>query len=608
MKKSRFLIFLTCILAFVLLFSACNEEEEPPVVSDENTSEVIEETEPLPATLKFSENKHCEFYIVYPQDFDSDVKDLAIDLRKQINKYVGVELKIVSDQIMDKPYGDTGIEHQYEILLGTTNRDASKKVTEGMRSRDYTVTFDGDKIVLAGINLSMVEKACDRFVNNILIKQGKGNVGQATIELTEENKFTYVYGKYSIKSCTLLGADLMEYDIVYAKSDVYSAERFARLFHNDLSVSAGYELGLKSDSSAGRDDDGSKREILFGKTTHGGDTVETKHGFSVRASGSKLYISAECMDGYAAAYNYLTETLFKGENVEIEDGFTYTGVAEPEDKENVENRSGEYRVIFNNVHGAHVDEYPMASRNIMQAELHIEYLPDVIGLQESAACVVPYHTFIKKYGYAEVPVKVTNSNGVNYTPLLYLKDKLEVVESGYYLYDDGAGDKSKSVTWAVFKDKATGDVFAVGSTHFYWTSDDLGKSARIKDAAQLADVAKKITDKYSCPFIVGGDYNCNINSDPIKNLYSAGFENLQKISPEASTITTHHAYVPYNAELNLYLDASSVYPTKPYSSAIDHALVYNKSTLSPKLFSVLTHDYTLLSSDHCPVMVDFDIN
>ena len=49
-------------------------------------------------------------------------------------------------------------------------------------------------------------------------------------------------------------------------------------------------------------------------------------------------------------------------------------------------------------------------------------------------------------------------------------------------------------------------------------------------------------------------------------------------------------------------------PTKAYSSAIDHALLYNKSTLTPKMFRVLLHDYTLLSSDHCPVMVDFDIN
>jgi len=605
MKKTRFLTILICIFAFAVLLSSCKGNEQPPVDGSENTSTLPEETEPIPTTLKFSEGGKCAFYIVYPQGFDSSIKDVALSLRKQISKYTGVELKLVSDEILDSPVGDYGVEHQYEILLGPTDREASQNVVKGMRSRDYAVTYEGDKIVLAGISLSSVEKACDRFINDVLIKQGRDSIGSATIELTEDNKFSYTYGKYSIGECNLLGADITEYTIVYGKSDIYSAERTARLFRYELSKNAGFELEIKADSSAGKDD-ASRREIIFGKTLHGGDTVESKHGFSVRASGNKLYVSAECLDGYSALYDYLTETLFKGDKVEIADGFTYSGVAEPDDKNHVENRSGEYRVIFNNVHGAHIDEYPIASRNIMQAELHLEYLPDVIGLQESASCVATYHAFIKKYGYAEVTVNVTNSNKVNYTPLLYLKDKLDVIDSGYYLYDDGAGDKSKSVTWAVFKDKTTGDVFAVGSTHFYWTSDELGKSARIKDAAQLADLVKQITDKHGCPFIVGGDFNCNISSDPIKNLYTAGFENLQKISPETVDITTHHAYAPYNAELGLYLE--SVYPSKTYSSAIDHALVYNKSSMTPKLFSVLLHEYTLLSSDHCPVMVDFDIN
>ncbi len=605
MKKTSLFISFICIFLLAVLVTSCSGGDLP---ADESTEQslVPEETEPAPATLKFSENGECAFFIVYPSEFDNGVKDIAINLRKQIAKYTGVELKIVSDDILDKPYGDVGVEHQYEILLGTARREESKNVTADMRSRDYTLTFDGDKIILAGLTLDAVNNACERFINHVLIKQGKDSIGSATIELTEENKFAYTYNKYSVDSCTLLGTDISEYRIIYGKNDIYSAERYARLFRYELSNSAGFELEVKTDSSAGKDEDGSAREIVFGITTHGGEAVETKHGFSVRASGSKLYVSAECMEGYAAAFDYLTGDLFKGDKVEITEGFTYSGVAVPEDKDEIENRAGEYRVIFNNVHGAHVDEYPIATRNQMQAELHFEYLPDVIGLQESADVVASYHTAMKKYGYTAVPSKPTNSNKHDYTAMLYLADKLDLLECGYHLYDDGAGDKSKAVTWAVFKDKASGDTFAVGSTHFYWTSDDLGKSARIKDAAQLAEVVKDIVAKYNCPMIVGGDFNCNISSDPILNLYSEGFENLQKISPDSVDTTTHHSYSPYNKELGLYLEP--VIPTKAYSSAIDHALVYNRSTLTPKMFRVILHDYSLLSSDHCPVMVDFDIN
>ncbi len=605
MKKSRFLILMIFISLFALLLSSCDGEKTPAETTENETTVQVEETEPIPETLKFSEGGKCKFYIVYPCDFDNSIKDLAISLRNQMKKYIGVELKLTSDEILSKPYGDNGVEHQYEILLGPTAREASKKVTEGMRTRDYAMTFDGDKIVLAGTTMDTIQRAIDRFINDVVIKQSKNNMGSATIELTEANKFFYTYGKYTIGECSLLGADIKEYTIVYSKTDIYSAERYARLFANILSTSAGYGLPIKADTAL-KSDDGTAREIVFGVTKRGGEVVETRHGYSIRAAGTKLYVSAECMEGYDAAYKYLTDTLFKGEKVEIAEGFTCSGVAEPEDKKDIENRAGEYRVVFNNVHGAHVDEYPMESRNQMQAELHYEYLPDVIGLQENAACVANYHTRMKKFGYSPVPIKPTNSNKQDYTALLYRADKFDIVECGYYLYDDGAGDKSKSVSWAVFKDKASGDVFAVGSTHFYWTSDDLGKSARIKDAAQLAELVKGITAKHNCPMIVGGDFNCNISSTPMKNLFAEGFEDLQKISPDTMDITTHHSYSPWNEELQLYIDV--VMPTKAYSSAIDHAIVYNKSTMTPKMFRVQLHDYTLLSTDHCPVMVDFDIN
>ena len=602
MKKTRILILILCISMLAGLFASCNQTEAPDTTEAETTA--LPETEPVPTELKFSENGTCEFYIVYPAEFDKSIRDVAISLRQQIKKFTGVELKIVSDEIYEKPVGDTGVEHQYEILLGPTAREQSQKYIASMRARDYVFTFEGDKIVLAGLTAETVNRACDLFINNALIPQSKGNVGNATVVITAENTFTYTYGKYSMNSCTVLGADIKEYRIIYAKNDIYSAERIARLFANELSEKAGFALEIKADTAV-KSDDGA-REIVFGLGNRGGEAVTVRHGYSIKASGNKIYVIAECMEGYAAAYDYLTGTLFKGDKVEIAAGFSHTATAEPEDKQDIENRAGEYRVIFNNVHGAHVDEYPIETRNQMQAELHYEYQPDVICLQENSASVQTYHTRMVKFGYSAVPTNPTNKAKRDYTAMLYRADKLDIIESGWYLYDDGAGDQSKSVAWAVFKDKASGDVFAVGSTHFYWTSDDLGKSARLKDAAQLADLVKQITDKYNCPMIVGGDFNCNINSDPIKNLYSAGFENLQKISPDTMDITTHHSYSPWNEALGLYIDV--VVPSKQYSSAIDHALVYNKSTLTPEMWRVILHDYTLLSTDHCPVMVDFDIN
>lgn len=604
MKKLLLFLIAASLVLSLALFVACTEETPDETTDGEFTTGPIgEETDAPPAELKFSENKTCEFYIVYPEDFASEVKDIAIELRKQIKKYTGVELKIVGDRILEKPVGDSGVEHQYEILLGPTCREASQKVLPGMRSRDYKVTFDGDKIVLAGTTLDTIEKASERFINDVLIKQGKKNMGSATIVMTEENILLYTYKKYTMGSCTILGSDLSEYRIVYSKTDLYSAERNARLFAYELARDAGYVLELAAVSTSDKEN---RKEIVFGDTAHGGEKVTTKHGYTVKASGNKLYVSAECLEGYRELLEYLTGTLFKGETVKIEEGFTHSGVAVPELAEDIEIRAGEYRVIFNNIYGSHQAEHPAETRNLMQAELHLEYMPDVIGLQESSDKVTSYHLFMKRHGYTGVPTKPTNSNAHDYTAMLYRADKLDLLECGYHLYDDGAGDKSKAVTWAVFKDKATGDVFAVGSTHFYYKGDEAGNASRLKDAAQLAEVAKKITAKYNCPFVVGGDYNCNINSEPYGVLTKEGFLNFQKISPDTMDITTHHSYSAYDEELRLYL--TPVVPTNPYNRAIDHALLYNKSTLEAKKFRVILDDYSFLSSDHCPVMVDFDIN
>ena len=112
--------------------------------------------------------------------------------------------------------------------------------------------------------------------------------------------------------------------------------------------------------------------------------------------------------------------------------------------------------------------YANDARNQMLAELHTEYSPDFLCLQECSSNsrgASSYITTMVRNGYLEVAVTVNNKDGVNYTPLLYRADKFTLVDSGYHLYSDGANDKSKSITWGVFDDKATGARFAGMSTH-----------------------------------------------------------------------------------------------------------------------------------------------
>ena len=87
MKKTRFFIFMIAIFASLLVLSSCDGGEIAETTEVETTVPA-EETEPIPQTLKFSDSGKCEFYIVYPQDFDNDIKDVALNLRKQLSKYI----------------------------------------------------------------------------------------------------------------------------------------------------------------------------------------------------------------------------------------------------------------------------------------------------------------------------------------------------------------------------------------------------------------------------------------------------------------------------------------------------------------------------------------
>ena len=122
---------------------------------------------------------------------------------------------------------------------------------------------------------------------------------------------------------------------------------------------------------------------------------------------------------------------------------------------------------------------------------------DVIGLQECSANSRKYSSIIEgleKQGYREVPV--TGCSGNLYTPVLYKADRLELVAGGYRLFTLNADtDGSKSLVWAVFRDRSTKETFAVISTHFtvYGSDTNPVELARVGNATELLE-------ERVCPF------------------------------------------------------------------------------------------------------------
>ncbi len=576
-----------------LALSACKPGEGDGTSAPDETTADIPAVQPL--TI-FADGK-TDFTIVRSALAEGDEFKASTTLERELNKYTGIEFKVIEDTL--SPADDAA----YEILVGATNREISSEAVKGLKTKDYVIGIYGNKLVLAGKTPEMTYRAVSVFLDTIVLTQIAGNDKSSIIMKPEDSK-VHISSDYNVTDCKILGVPLEEYSIVYPSDGLFSAKRTAILLSNYLAEKAGVVLPVISDGK------NAEHEIRIGKTSRGGVELSgAKLGaWQGAIADGTLCFGAENLFGYINLYKYLSETLFNGGKVEIASDYSASGDGSPEpEAEYSEKKYGEYRTIFFNVLGnCDTAVVPTPQRNQTAAESLIALQPDVIGLQECSANSrgsSSLVTTLSKYGYLEVNVKATNKKKLNFTPLFYNKDRLKVVDSGYHLYADGQNDQSKSITWAVFEDLTNGKKFAVCSTHYSWKSE--AEAARIKDSEQLLKLANTIAQKHNCPVVAGGDLNCKYPSKPYQDLLAGGMQDMQKLAEKTEDSSTHHTYPEWDATAGLYLKLFT--PTGNYASAIDHALVFNGSKLTTRLFDVIKLQYTLISSDHCPVMVDFDI-
>lgn len=594
-KKTRRIlsaVLAACVFLPAFGLAACNSEKDG---EDTTTAEVVVTTEPAPDPLTVFADGKLNFRIIVPARASDDVVKAAADLARNLEKFTGVTCGYDVDTLV--PAADDS----YEILVGATDRPQSAEAIKGLKSKDYAMLIDGNKIVLNGPNDQTIARAVNAFVDTVILVQMSS--GKNSIVMTAEDSRLAI-ANYRLKNCTILGADISEYSIVYPAAGPFSAKRTAKLLASYLSDKAGVALPVVSDREAAVE-----HEIRIGMTTHGGITASDKLGaYSAKAEGTSLCFGAGNLFGYMNLNTYFTDTLFVGDNVEIGADFSFEGDGAPEEEAKfAAERYGEYRVMFFNILGnCDTSLYPTQQRNQTAAETLIALAPDAFGLQECSPNSRGTDSIIKTLadaGYVEVSVKPNNSNRVNYTPLIYNKNKFKVIDCGYHLYKDGANDKSKSITWGVLEDLSNGKRFAVLSTHFAWKSD--AEAARIQDAKEILELNNTIKEKYNCPIISGGDLNCKIASTPYQNMLAGGMQDAMKIAKVSEDINSWHTYPEYDKTEGLYL---KIYrPTKKYADSIDHALIYNGDKVTVNVFDIITLEYALISADHCPVLVDFDI-
>jgi endonuclease/exonuclease/phosphatase family metal-dependent hydrolase len=265
------------------------------------------------------------------------------------------------------------------------------------------------------------------------------------------------------------------------------------------------------------------------------------------------------------------------------------------------------RLYDQNVWGNFARTEKIGNRNQYILGLIKEYKPDFCTFQEcnpstSRSGKDPMQEILS-YAYAEASPENAMKN---FTPVFYNTERFECIDEKYEPLEGFNDWDSKSITYAVLKEKETGKLVAVFSTHFWWEynkpEDNLQRLANVDQLKKLCD---EVFEKYGCPIIISGDFNNGYQNnpqlaEPYEKMKKLGFVDIRYTAP----ITTDKHTCRDGEDIKQVEDGIYVGTGEP-KHTIDYVFTY-KNHLKALKFEVNTSQEALNSSDHSPLITDFE--
>ena len=246
---------------------------------------------------------------------------------------------------------------------------------------------------------------------------------------------------------------------------------------------------------------------------------------------------------------------------------------------------------------------PIANRNRIIKELIEEVNPDFCCFQEcnpqtSRKETDPIQDILNPV-YTEACSEHADKN---FTPVFYKADKYTFIASDYIPFEGLNDVGSKSVTWAVLEDKLTKKRIAIASTHFWWMArGEVDNNQRTENAIVVHGIAKEVSRKYGCPFIISGDFNSGDNKQTLSGynkMIELDMRDIRFIATESDDSKTC-GECPV-LENGMYVRGSDAVTT------IDYSFVYGNTPLIFNRFIVINSEKAKISSDHRPLVIDFE--
>lgn len=563
-----------------------------------------------PERLELVRDGTTDYVIVRSASATAGELRLARRFSNVMQALTGVKIPVVSD----RESGTAGaVRTEKEIVIGSTNRENELAVAYETIGDGYQAFVSYERLVLASRSEAGLYLAIRHFFQAVLsvdlTADTPKRLADPNVFVPADYRSTCAFPSGEIP---FLNAELDRYVVSCATGDPMQ-KRMAVLCADAFREATGVSLPcVATDTPA------DTAFVLCATDQTGAPLGNGRWQLDVR--GKTVYLRASDYYGFGGVAHYL-KTAFQNGHYAFADGFQIGGDYIDSLTELTAScayayqRGGDNRVLFYNAlwqNSADRYLFPTPERNLLQAQMIAQYLPDVIGFQEMDAFKRgsdgSLAERLARLGYAEtLDPAVANEMQINYTPLFYNTNTTLLVKSAYNWYtaqDSNAGQddrSSKALTWGVFENKRTGDRYLVISTHMC-TRDDSVRGEQAKEALVL--IAELVAE-YNCPVILGGDLNGTSISANYRLFTENGLTDAQKQAAVTSGVNTWHDYPSYDDERGMILPTAGA---RLGADSIDRVLIANADRVSLKLFGVVVDACTLSASDHFPIFVDFSFS
>ena len=508
----------------------------------------------------------AEYSIVRSENASDIEKEASIELKRAIQDYTGVEIKISDDFLLP----NASIPEK-EILVGRTNREESGSVFTSLLSNDYAIKIVGEKLVILGGDENSTVEAVNQFISKFLSGEKKN-----TLEISEKDGFTY-HDEYPADTFTLNGIDISNFRIVY-KSNANNSEKTAAKYLADrISELCGRKLEIVNDRTAA-----TQNEILIGNTTHGQLPVtlstSTENNAAIAFSDGKLFLAGNNVFSTRYAIDqfiskYIKSDLISDKKIELTVADEILSDIKPTYS------AMSFNILFS------INQTP--ERKPLVIDTILNEMPDTVGVQE---CSVAWMNILETAlgEYYDWVGELNNQSQKWYNAIFYRKDKFKLIETKTMWLTATPSVESKipdstqfrTVTYAILEDLKTGARFAHYNTHVDYNDD-----AR---PVQLKILINQI-NKCNLPMILTGDLNFGEGSIHYNTLNSTKMKDSKYATDNTMHSNTLNGFGTGNAIIDFCFVTLDTINVSKYR--VINELINNQ-----------------YSSDHFPVYIEFSLS